>query len=51
MAHCINESYCSSIFVEGVDASWSEVEGDFGLDRPGMGPTLNPWAVQESFDS
>ena len=28
------------VFIDGVDASWSVVEGDFGLDRPGMRPVI-----------
>ena len=36
------------VFMNGVDVSWSVVEGDYGLDRPiGMVPTViyRPYAV------
>ncbi len=36
------------VIINGVDASWSVVEGDYGLDRPiGMAPTViyRPYAV------
>jgi hypothetical protein len=28
------------VFINGIDASWGVVEGEFGLDRPGMAPTV-----------
>ena len=34
------------VFINGVDASWSVVEGEFGLDRPGL---MTPTVVYRPF--